>query len=160
MTLIAPVRYSMRDVQTIGYNSYPVRSGMTIYAGALVGIATVGVTDGRLVNWSSGSGALRFIGLAIPNSPTVVGNAAGSVECPVLEGGVILEDVSVAGADTAGAQCVGDPVYASDENTFSLSATSNVGAVGVVDRYKSSTTCDVRLYSKMEYNAMENVGKV
>lgn len=158
MTLSAPVRYSMRDVQTIGYNSYPVRSGVTIYHGALVGLSTVGVTDGRLVNWSSGSGALRFIGLAIPNSPTVVGNAAGSVECPVLEGGVILEDVSVTGAESA--QNVGDPVYASDENTFTLSATSNVGAVGVVDRYKSGTSCDVRLYSRMEYNALQEVGKV
>lgn len=167
MALTAPKRYSMRDQQPNAINSYPVRSGMTIYYGALVGLSTVGVTDGRLVNWSSGSGALRFCGIAQPTQQisagsgtagSATGNAAGTVECPVYEGGAILENVSVTGLSAN--QNVGDPVYASDENTFTLTATSNVGAVGVISRFITGTSGDIQLYSKQEYNAMENVGKV
>jgi hypothetical protein len=157
----------MRPVNPIAINSYPVRSGMTIYYGALVGISTVGVTDGRLVNWSSASGALRFCGIAQPTqqvsagsgtSGQVTGNAAGTIECPVSEGGIILENVSVTGLSAN--QNVGDPVFATDENTFTLTQTSNVGAVGVISRYITGTRGDIQLYSKMEYNANENVGKV
>ena len=169
MSLSAPVRYSTRPGNPYRVNSYKVRNGTKIYYGALVAISTVGVTDGKLVNWSSGSGALRFVGVAIPTQSLaagnalgvageVTGNSAGTNECPVSEGGDLLENVSVTGATSA--QVLGDPVYASDENTFTLTATSNVGAVGVVARYISSGKADVQLYSKMEYAAMEDVGQV
>lgn len=163
MALSAAKRYSMKQRNPEMINSYPVRSGQTIYYGALVGISTVGVTDGRVVKWSSGSGALRFLGIAIPrgtrdNPESVTGNAGGTVVCEVYEGGTILENVPVTGATSQ--QVVNDPVYASDDNTFSLTPTSNVGAVGRVARYRSSGYADVQLYSAMEYLAMQNVGKV
>lgn len=169
MALTALTRYSMRSRNPREVNSYPVRNAMKIYYGALVGISTSGVTDGRLVNWSSGSGALRFIGIAIPTQSLAIGNAvgtagevtgnsAGTNECVVDESGPLLENVSVTGLNSA--DDVGDPVYASDENTFTLTATSNVGAVGILARYITGSKGDIQLYSKMEYNAMENVGKV
>lgn len=167
MALTKPVKYGMRFTKPGDTSSFPVRSGTLIYYGALVGISTIGVTDGRLINWSSGSGALRFKGVAMCTQQTspgsgvagqVTGVASGSAECPVNTGGAILESVTVAGATSE--QTVGDPVYASDENTFTLTPTSNVGAVGIVKRYISSGVVDVQLYSEMEYNANENVGKV
>lgn len=163
MSLTAPVLYNMKQRNPEEINRYPVRNGVTIYYGALVGLSTVGVTDGRLVNWSSGSGALRFLGIAIPHGTadapsTVTGNSGGSVECEVYEGGPTLENISVTGATSQ--QTEGDPVYASDENTFTLSATSNVSAVGRVARWRSSGKADVQLYSAMEYNALAEVGKV
>ncbi len=169
MALTKATIYGTKDEQPFGRNSYPVRSAMKIYYGALVGLSTVGSSDGRLVNWSSGSGALRFVGMAIPTqgeaignnigvAGEITGNAAGSRLCPVIEGGITLENVAITGLTSA--SLVGRPVYASDESTFTLTATSNVGAVGVVDRYISSGRGDLRLYSKMEYYAMENIGKV
>ena len=153
MALTAAKRYRMIDKNPFNVNSYPVRSAAVIYYGALVGISTIGYTDGRLVNWSSGSAAIDFIGIAIPNTDYVTGNAGGTVECPVMEGGCILENVAVTGLNSA--DDVGDMVYASDNCTFSLSATSNVSAVGQVTRYRSSGYGDVEILSKQTYLALD-----
>lgn len=167
MALTALVRYNMRERNPLAINSYPIRNGVKIYHGALVGISTIGVTDGRVVNWSDSSGALQFLGLAMltqqvsagsGTSGEATGDANGTVECPVMESGPILEQISVAGASAE--QNVGDPVYATDEDTFTLTPTSNVGAVGRVTRYHSGTTCDVQLFSSQEYRALQEVGKV
>lgn len=161
--LTAAKRYGMKGRNPEMINSYPIRNGQTIYYGSLVGISTVGVTDGRLVKWTSGSGALRFLGIAMirgdrDNPYSATGNSGGTVKGEVNEGGVTLENVDVAGATSQTA--LNEPVYASDDQTFSLTQTSNVGAVGRVARYISSGKCDVQLYSAMEYLAMQNVGKV
>lgn len=163
MALTAPVRYSMRQRSPEEINSYPVRNAMVIYYGALVGLDTVNIGLGRLVNWNDNSGMLRFCGIAIPrgdrdNPQSVTGNSAGTVKCEVYEGGGTLENVTVTGLTAL--LGLGDPVYASDENTFTLTATPNVGAVGRVVRYISSTKGDVQLYSAMEYAANQNFGKV
>jgi hypothetical protein len=153
MALSAAKRYSMRDLNPLAINSYPVRTSAVIYYGALVGISTIGLTDGRLVNWSSGSGAIDFLGIAIPATDYVTGNAGGTVECPVMEGGCILENVAVTGLNSA--DDVGDMVYASDNATFSLTPTSNVSAVGQVTRYRSSGYGDVEILSKQAYLALD-----
>lgn len=158
MALSAPAYYSMRDHNPLNRNSYPVRNGQTIYKGALVGISTVGVTDGRLVEWSSGSGALDFIGIADPASDTAVGNSAGTVECPVIQGPVTLDDVAVTGLNSA--DDVSDAVYASDDNTFTLTPTSNVGSIGWVSRYNSSGRGSVTLFSPNEYRGVDDKGQV
>lgn len=158
MALTAAVIYSMRDRNPFARNSYKVQASETIYKGALVGIETVGVTTGRLVNWNSDSGDLRFKGIADPNTASVTGDSNGTVECPVIEGGPVLEEVSVAGASAE--QDVGNSVYASDENTFTTSATSNVGAIGTIVRYHTGTTCDVQLYTPQEYDALDDFGQV
>lgn len=161
--LTAAKRYTMRGRIEAAINSYAVRNGQTIYYGSLVGISTIGVTDGRLVKWSSGSGALRFLGIAMPrgdrdNPNSVTGNSSGTVKCEVNEGGPTLENVAVTGATAE--SVVNDPVYASDDQTFTLTPTSNVGAVGRVSKYRSSGFADVQLYSAMEYLAMQDVGQV
>ena len=163
MALTAAKRYTMQNRNNEYIYSYPVRNGVTIYYGALVGISTIGVTDGRVVNWSSGSGALRFLGIAIPRgtrdqADSVTGNSAGTVKCEVNEGGPTLENVAVTGLNSA--DDVGDPVYASDEDTFTLTPTSNVGSIGWVKKYVSSGRGDVQLFSANEYRANQDVGQV
>jgi hypothetical protein len=163
MALTAAKRYSMKQRNPEMINSYPVRSGMTIYYGALVGLDTVNVNAGRLVNWNDNSGMLRFCGVAMPRGTrdlpeSVLGNAGGTIVCEVYEGGAILENVDVTNAV---AMSLGDPVYCEDEGpTFKLSATPNVGSVGRVSRYISAGKCDVQLWSSMEYAANQNFGKV
>lgn len=162
MALSRAQRYGMKQRAPEMINSYPVRNGEVIYYGALVGLSTVGLTDGRAVNWSDDSGDLRFAGIAIPRGTrdepySVTGNSGGTVKVEVYEGGATLENVSVAGATSQAV--LGDPVYAEDENTFTLTPTTNVGAIGRVARYISSGKADVQLFSAMEYMANEDVGQ-
>ena len=174
MALTAPIRYSNRaGVSITSQNSYIVKN-QTIYAGALVGIDP---NSGFLENWTSASAAnIKFRGLAMPIGATnvsgqttanaVVGSPTSTPppECPVDESGTILEGVTVAGAVPAlqgGATGKpGVPVYATDENTFTVTATSNVGAIGELVRCTVAGTGDVRLYTPQEYNALEALGKV
>jgi hypothetical protein len=165
MALTAPARYSNRvGASLTGQNPYRVKNAVRIYHGALVGIDP---NSGYIQNWSSGSAALiKFLGLAMPLENSVLGDTAASpiVECPVNESGQILEGVTVAGAVAPlGGGATGRPgvpVYATDENTFTVTATSNVGAVGRLVRCTSAGVGDVQLFSPMEYLALESLGKV
>ena len=49
----------------------------------------------------------------------------------------------------AGHQDAQKVVYASDDNTFTLTASDNV-AVGVISRYESSTHAAVRFFTEVE----------
>lgn len=148
MALSAAVRYENRGR---GIQSYVVENSEVIYYGALVGLD---INTGRLQQWDTDSNLLKFRGIATPNDSSVTGNSAGTVECPVDESGRILEQVTVTGV--SGQQHVGELVYATDDNTFTLTATTNVGAIGEVVRWYSSTTCDVRLWTPAEYRAQED----
>lgn len=161
MALTAPARYGNRIGESLtGQNSYVVKNLQKIYHGALVGIEP---GQGMLQNWTSASATvLRFLGVAMPKANSVTGNVLGitteaQVECPVNESGIVLEDVTVAGATQ---DDVGDPVYATDENTFTMSATSNVGAVGRLVRFTSAGKGDVQLFTPAQYLALESLGKV
>lgn len=164
MALTAPARYTNRaGISLVGQNSYPVKNAITIWHGALVGVDTAGY----LTKWSSGTAAvlLAFKGLAMPvgarsNDAKVVGDTAATPvpECPVNESGLILDGVSVTGATTQAS--VGDPVYATDENTFTMTATPNVSAIGTLVRWKSSGVGDVQLMTPEGYQALDALGKV
>jgi len=64
--------------------------------------------------------------------------------------GVILHRISVAGSSDAN---VGDLVYATDENTYTMTATTGNGAVGWLSRFDAGTTADVKLFTPGEYRA-------
>jgi len=162
MALSAEQRYEQRDR---GRNAYIVKTSEVIYPGALVGVDP---NSGYLQAWDSDSAAIRFLGLAEPRLvPTTLGVTPSSVtgntaateppETDVNESGVILESIAV----TSAAQTsVGAPVYASDDNTFTVSATSNVGAIGRLVRFVSASDCDVELFTPAEYMGVDDAGQV
>lgn len=118
-------------------NDLPMIDNDIIYDGAAVG--------------DNGSGLARplvggdpFMGFADRNADnTGTGHAASAVNVHVKERGRV--QLAVTGVSSA--NDVGEIVYASDDNTFTLTA-SGASAIGRVARWVSSTTCIVSFQSK------------
>lgn len=140
MALSADVIYESASDQI---QSVPAVNGDVLYAGALIGIDSAGYA----APWADTSN-YNFAGVCMKQ---VTGDTSASPvpEANVNTSGMILKKVTVTGA--SGQTDVGVLVYASDDNTFDLSATSNVKAVGRISRYYQSTTCDVDLFTPTEY---------
>ncbi len=128
MTTLAansPRHYELGD-----RNAFPVIASDIIYEGAAVG--------------DNGSGLARplaaadpFMGFAEAKADNSAG-AASAINVRVLERGKI--ELAVTGVTGAGD--VGSSVYASDDDTFTLTSTSNT-LIGKVARHVSGTTCVV-----------------
>jgi len=108
----------------------PVVASDIIYGGAAVG--------------ENGSGYFRplvavdpFAGFALLRADNSAGSA-GDVNVHVRAKGIAILDVTGVTAVTD----EGSTVYASDDNTFTLTSTSNT-AIGKIIRYISGTTCEV-----------------
>lgn len=79
--------------------------------------------------------------------------AQGDSEVKVLLGGFTLVKVNVTGVDNI--NDVGDLVYATADDTLTLTPTSNTKAIGYVSRYYgSSTLCDVITFTPGESRAL------
>lgn len=130
--------------------SYQLTNAVTCFAGSLMGLSR---TTGYAVLWSD-SATLTFLGPAMKGA---VGNTSASppVEVNANESGEVLMKVPVTGV--AAITNVGDRVYATDDNTLTLTPTVNTGAIGTVARWYVSTTCDVRLLTPSEYEAQEDI---
>jgi len=146
MALSADHFYETSDPQTIAFQ---LTNSQVIFAGALIGIDT---STGYAVEWFDTANFI-FAGVALR---AVTGDTTASpvVDVDVNCGGMLLKKVAVTGASAI--TNVGDKAYASDDNTFTTSATSNVQEVGIITRWYSSTTCDVQLYSMAQYQGVTN----
>lgn len=130
MTTLA--KNAVRDFEIGDNNDLPVIAGDIIYEGAAVG--------------ENGSGYFRplvagdpFAGFATRKADnSAVGAAAGDVNVNVIQKGKIELDV----VGVTGVTDEGSTVYASDDNTFTLSSTNN-SAIGKIVRWISSTKCIV-----------------
>ncbi len=140
--------------QTI--ESYIVQDTVTIYTGDLVGIDS---TTGHLQKWAD-EASIAFVGVAVGGNPrngpdndgAVTGDTSASIPPEMnVRLGAIVRQVAVTGASAQ--TDVGEEVYASDEDTFDQSATTNTQPVGRIIRFHSSTSFDVQLYTPSEYNA-------
>jgi len=112
------------------FNEIPVIAADIIYEGAAVG--------------DNGSGLARplvaldpFMGFAQRKADNS-GGAASAIKVQVRTKGLI--ELTVVGASSAAD--VGEAVYASDDDTFTLTSTNNT-PVGKVHRHVSGTTCVV-----------------
>lgn len=137
--------------------SVPITVAEVIFDGALVAIAA----GGGLQNWAgdavtSGNTSF-FLGVARITEQTGVSAATGEaktgttaldVEAAVDISGLILEQVSVAGASDAN---VGNLVYATDENTLTMTATPGGAAIGWLTKFFTGTTANVQLFSAEGY---------
>lgn len=133
-----------RDTRPRGRNAYVVSDTVQVYAGSLVGINQ---TTGYLVLWDDAANYL-FKGVA---ERGVLGDTSADVppECEVNESGMILNNVSVTGASSIAN--VGDEVYATDDDTLTLTPTTNTKPIGQVVRWLTSTYCDIELFTPDEY---------
>jgi hypothetical protein len=125
-----------RDHQLGEFEDYPVIATDIVYQGAAVG--------------ENGSGYARplqagdpFLGFAERRADNAAG-AAGAINVQCRTRGRTVLPVTGASAITANDRPV---VYASDDDTFTLTASTNT-PIGTVSRWISGTTCVV------EYDAM------
>jgi hypothetical protein len=102
---------------------YPVANGQTIFKGAAVTINS----SGFLTNLATNG---KFAGFALEDA---VGNASNSVQCQVLRKGAYW--LPVTGATITSNQ--GTLVYASDNNTFTTTASTNL-LMGAVRKFNSA----------------------
>lgn len=126
--------YTERNVQLAFHSAVPA-SAAVIYAGALVGLT--GANARQL------AAADTFVGMAeeyVDNS----GGSAGDKKVKVVAGHEVK--VSVAGSS---ASTPGTKVYASDSETFTVTAQSN-SLVGVLTEQVSGTTWFVKLLTVAE----------
>lgn len=118
-----------RTIELDSFNEHPVVGTDIIYEGAAVGLS--GSFARPLVAGD------RFLGFAEARADNATG-AAGDVRVKVRPKGLVV--LPVTGVD--GSDDLGKAVYASDDDTFTLTSTSNT-LIGRVYRHVSGTTCVV-----------------
>lgn len=138
MALTADVSIEVRQGKIA---ALPFATSTTIYNGAFVALATAGASSGRVVNITDAANR-EPLGFTISSTVPPTGVTAPT-EIQVNIGGGVVERLSVTGAS---ATTNGSLVYATDENTFTLTATSNTPAVGVQVRHHTGTTVDVDFF--------------
>lgn len=113
------------------YNDLPVIATDIIYEGAAVGDSGGGGTCRPLV------AADVFLGFAAARADNSAG-AASAINVRVRERGTVVLTVT----GVTGATDVGSDVYADDDNSFTLTSSSNT-AIGTVRRHISGTSVEV-----------------
>lgn len=136
---------TVREYGTRSQEFHVVKNGITLYSGALVGLDR---SVGRVTTWADDLNYL-FLGIAKPETTSKLGVSGATVFCPVDTSGSIIRKVAVTGVTAL--TDLGKRVYASDDNTLTLTASTKALHVGVIIRWYSSTTCDVRLLTPAEY---------
>ncbi|WP_447983789.1 cytoplasmic protein [Nitrospira sp. Nam74] len=121
-------KYEASNSET--FNDLPVVASDIIYEGAAVSLRSSGYV-GPL------AAAEKFVGFAVRQVDNSAG-AAGDAKCRLRRSGAV--QIPVVGVD--GVDDVSKQVYASDDDTFTLTATSN-SKIGRIIRWVTGTTCIV-----------------
>lgn len=157
--LTTPFFYNTRGRGSVARNPYPVENAQVIYVGALVGLNA----GGFLIHWGPDVAANRFLGYAVAHGEAVDqddldngrvtgdSSATPDPDLVVNEGGDTLERISVVGV--AGQLDVGAGVFATDDQTFTLTPPTLAEFIGRVVRFHSGTIVDVELVTPAEYEA-------
>lgn len=116
-------------------NEVPIIASDIVYAGAAVGESSTTGTGRPLV------GGDNFMGFAIEQCDNSSG-AAGDKKIKVLASGYVL--LTVTGVDNLNDE--GSTVYASDDDTFTLTSTTANSAIGKVHRVVSTTANKAVVY--------------
>ena len=151
MSLSAPVQLVTRGRSI---TPFPVADGVTIYHGAIVRLDMSGADKGRIKNWADAvSPPIHCLaGVAMvtdeeANPGQATGNAAGDVFVNVQTDGFVLPKVAVVGY--SGISHNSDAIYATDENTFTTSATTGGSVLARGVGFHSSQVADIELYSML-----------
>lgn len=116
-------------------NSLPVVAADIIYAGA-----AVGDNAGYARPLVAGDQFHGFCILRADNSD----GAAGDINVQVRKSGCVV--LNVTGVD--GTDDIGKTVYASDDNTFTISTEAGNSKIGVIRRHESGTRCVVEFHAQ------------
>lgn len=127
-------------------NPYLLKNAVTVYRGSLI---VMKPSTGYADKLTDASGHV-FKGVAVQG---MVGDTSLTPVPAVAvdETGVVLERIAVTGASAI--TDVGSKVYATDDQTFTLTPTTYLRAVGRIVKWYASTTCDVQLFTAEEYAA-------
>jgi hypothetical protein len=128
------------------YEAYQVTDAYAIKAGALVTV----LASGRAGTFAD-LATTKFKGVAI----RAVTGATGATPIPEVEvdcSGLTLEKVTV--ATVASIADVHKLVFMTDNQTMTLTPATNMKAIGTITRWYSSTTCDVKLFTPQEHDAL------
>lgn len=165
MALTANQSYAFRHTNT---QRFIVAASQTIYKGGAVGIRN---SDGKAYTWTGASGD-KFVGLA---ARKVVTNASGYVTLDGVPVGyndsttqsgyvdIIAPDsilTAVAVTGVAAATDILEPVFMTDDGTFTLTPQTGDTAVGYILQVVSTTsgTADVAIYNFAVQSAQEEAG--
>lgn len=121
--------------------AYILVNTTVVFAGSYVGI----VDASGLVESLSDSVGFEPLGFATEGATGDTTTAGDETQIPVKTGGGVGKDFTVIGAGSDAD--VGELVFATDDNTFTLTPTANIPAIGVVDRHITGTTVDVKFFS-------------
>lgn len=122
------------------YNEIPIIASDTVYLGAAVGESSTSGTGRPLV------GADAFKGFCIEQCANE-GGAASAKNIKLFASGKV--ELVVTGVDNANDE--GSTVYASDDNTFTLTSSTGFTAIGKVERVLSATGGKALVYFEADY---------
>jgi hypothetical protein len=116
------------------------KNATTFYAGTFV---MLDISTGYINNAAD---TANFVWVGIVQRKVTGDTAASPVpEVTYITGPMTLQNYPVTG--TSAVTHNGDLVYPSDNNTLTVSAASNIKAIGCIDKWLVGTSCDVRLFS-------------
>lgn len=157
---------TVRSLRTSIRQSFKIANGVTLYQGSYVALNSSGYLTTYAGTAAATSQAAVIVGYVLPSpyapdiDVSLVGNTALT---PVPEATVetaehTLQAVSVTGVTAI--SDVGSLVYLnSNDNDLTLTRPSGAVALGCIDRYITSTTCDVRVFSYGVRKAMAEAAK-
>ena len=149
-----------------------IAGGVTIYDGALVGLATTAsaASQGSVTEWLGTNEDLKFLGIAriTPTSADSTGDSVTGVTATAIASvglattigvdisGVTLQNITLAasGSLTTHIQ-IGSLVFGTDENTITTVA-DVAGAIGWITKVYTAGIVDVKLFTPGEHLAGPN----
>lgn len=135
-------QFSFRDVPLETNGQHPVAASSKIYQGSLVGkVAATGLARALVAGD-------EFLGVAAEQADNSSG-AASAINVRLRKGCHVRAAVT----GVTGAGDVTKLVYASADDTLTLTASTNNSLVGVIDEHISSTNCFVQFFTPAELAA-------
>jgi len=140
-----------------GRDSFPIADGVTVAAGTLVQLEA-----GFLNHWDDSASNDVFVGIVIGGEDRagdgiIIGETSDTPDprAFVDTSGVILMHLDSINGTPSQAK-VGDLIYCDDSDTdnMDLQASGNTNAIGVLWEFRSTTDCDVKLFTPAEYIAV------
>lgn len=141
----------IRKTSVRGTGSYPIANGVVVYEGMLAQLES-----GYINHWDQTGTLLGIVtgGDDRAKDGVLTGNTSDTPppEARVDESGVTLMHVAVGG--TPSQATVGALIYCADSNPANLTKTDTTHPpVGWLKRYRSTSDCDVQLFTPAEFLA-------